>query len=288
MKTLVIGCGYVGRPLAQSLQSEGDEIAAWTYSPASARELSAFGFARVVVGSVANEALWNDLGAYDQVVHCASSGGGGPKAYREVFLEGARLMCICQPHARKLFVSSTSVYGQTDGEFVTEKSPAEPAAETSRTLREAEKVALQGGAMVVRSVGIYGPRRARLFEKAQRGEAIIEGNGSRWINQIHRDDLVSALRHLLQLGGKAGEIYNVGDGAPLTYLDYYRRVSALLDQPLPPVGPVKTKRKRGLTSKRVVIDTLRATGWEPRHSDFIAALREIKDQPAEAENYSPR
>ena len=276
MKTLIIGCGYLGRPLALLRQAAGDEIGAWTHSQASAEELAAFGFARVITGSVAREDLWRGLNLFDQVVHCASSGGGGPEAYREVFVEGMRLLGAYQPQARKLFVSSTSVYGQRGGEIVTEESVAEPEAETSKILCEAEQLALAQGAIVVRSAGIYGPGRARLFDKLRRGEAVIEGDGVRWINQIHRDDLVSAVLHLLERG-TAGQIYNVSDGVPLAQVDYYRRVSELLGKPLPPFGPADTNRKRGLTNKQVANDRLRKSGWNPRHGDFIEALREIDE-----------
>ena len=141
-----------------------------------------------------------------------------------------------QPRARKIFVSSTSVYGQTGGEVVTEESPAEPLTATGRILREAERAALASGATVARSAGIYGPNRGVLFEKFRRGEAVIEGDGLRWINQIHQRDLVAALAHLIEAGAP-GEIYNATDDTPVTYRDYYAWCSEFLRQPMPPHGP---------------------------------------------------
>ncbi|NIP92013.1 MAG: SDR family NAD(P)-dependent oxidoreductase, partial [Akkermansiaceae bacterium] len=74
------------------------------------------------------------------IAFTASSGRGGPDAYRAVFLQGARHLLEIFPDAHLLFVSSTSVYGQTDGSLVTEESPTEPDRETSRILLEAESV----------------------------------------------------------------------------------------------------------------------------------------------------
>jgi nucleoside-diphosphate-sugar epimerase len=54
-----------------------------------------------------------------------------------------------------------------------------------------------------------------LFEKFRRGEAVIEGDGLRWINQIHQRDLVAALAHLIEAGAP-GEIYNATDDTPVT------------------------------------------------------------------------
>lgn len=267
MKTLIIGCGYLGLPLALRRQAEGDEITAWVHSRASAEGLATHGFSRVITGSVADDALWAALPKFDQVVHCASSGGRGVEGYREVFVEGARLMAKWQPSARRVLVSSTSVYGQTQGEIVTENSPAEPAVETGKVLREAEELARAAGIIVVRSAGIYGPGRGVLLEKLRKGEAVIEGDGLRWINQIHRDDLVSAVAHLLKLG-ETGAIYNASDDEPVTQLDYYRWCSGFLGVPMPPFGPVNTQRKRGLTNKRVSNAKLQGTGWAPRFPSF--------------------
>jgi len=267
-KTLIIGCGYVGLPLALRLVEQGHEVSGWVHSAASAGLLAGHHLRRVIAGSVADGEMWDAVNEnVDLVIHCASSGRGGIGAYEEVFLQGVLMMNARQPNARRFFVSSTSVYGQTQGEVVTEGSPGDPATETGRILREAEKAALASGATVVRSSGIYGPNRGVLFEKFRRGEAVIEGDGTRWINQIHQRDLVSALAHLFE-SGAPGEIYNATDDTPVTYHDFYAWCSEFLRQPMPPYGPVNTQRKRGLTNKRVSNAKLRATGWQPMYPSF--------------------
>ena len=267
-QTLIIGCGYIGLPLALRLKEAGHEIHAWVHSAASAASLAGHPFHRIITGSVADGGAWDAVGEdCDLVIHCASSGRGGEAAYEEVFLRGARMMGEREPRARKIFVSSTSVYGQTQGEVVTEESPAEPLTATGRILREAERAALGSGATVVRSTGIYGPGRGVLFEKFRRGEAVIEGDGLRWINQIHQRDLVAALAHLIEAGAP-GEIYNATDDTPVTQLDFYAWCGGFLRRPIPPQGPVDTQRKRGLTNKRVSNAKLRATGWSPMYPSF--------------------
>src|SRR6266851_5653127 len=112
-QTLLIGCGYVGLPLALRLQQKGHEVSVWVHSAASAASLAEHPFRRIIAGSVADNNVWTAIGeTYDLVIHCASSGRGGEAAYEEVFLQGALLMNAHQVSARKLFVSSTSVYGQ--------------------------------------------------------------------------------------------------------------------------------------------------------------------------------
>ena len=221
-RILIIGCGYVGLPLALRLIEQGRDVSGWVHSAESAATLCEYRFKQIITGSVASEVVWANVAEeYGVVIHCASSGRGGPEAYREVFLDGVARMTAHQAQARKILVSSTSVYGQTLGEIVTEESPAEPATETGQILREAEKAALDAQAMVIRSSGIYGPGRGALWKKFRQGDAVIEGDGQRWINQIHRDDLVAALLHLMDKGAP-GEIYNASDDAPVTQLDFYQ------------------------------------------------------------------
>jgi nucleoside-diphosphate-sugar epimerase len=271
-RTLIIGCGYVGLPLARELMTRGDEVAGWVRSEESAEELARHGLTRMIVGNVADENNWRGLREkFDAIVHCASSGGGGAAAYREVYLEGARQMNQHQPQARRIFVSSTSVYGQTDGAWVDESSPVNPDEETSRILVEAEREALGAGAMVVRAAGIYGPERAALFEKFRRGDAVIEGDGSRWINQVHQLDLVAAIAHLLDIGTPS-EIYDASDNEPVMLRDFYAWCSETLKMPLPPHGPINPNRKRGATNKRVSNHKLRETGWVPRFPTFREGL----------------
>ena len=276
MKTLVVGCGYIGLPLALLWREGGDEIITWVHSATSAGMIEKYQFPRVIAGSVAVEGLWKTVGPCDRIILSASSNRGGPEAYREVFLEGARMIRAHQPAARKLFVSSTSVYGQAAGEIVTEESPTEPASETGEILREAEEIALADGAIVVRSAGIYGPGRGVLWEKFRRGEAVIEGDGSRWLNQIYRDDLVAALALVMERG-VPGQIYNIADNEPVRLGDFYAWCAEYFDRPLPPSGPENLNRKRGLTNKRVSNAKLRALGWRPIYPTYREGIPAIED-----------
>jgi nucleoside-diphosphate-sugar epimerase len=278
-RTLIIGCGYLGLALARALREGGDAVEGWVRSESSAAEVRTDGVEKVVVGSVADDAGWEGLAPFDAVVHCAASGGGGVAAYREVYLEGVWQMNRYQPQARRLFVSSTSVYGQTNGAWVDEKALVAPAAETSRVLVEAEQSAAAAGASVVRAAGIYGPGRAALFEKFRRGEAVLEGDGTRWINQVHRDDLVEAVCTVLATGA-SGEIYNAVDDEPVILRDFYAWCGAALDKPMPPAGVTDPNRKRGLTNKRVSNGKLRALGWVPRFPSFREGLADRIANPS--------
>ncbi len=208
--------------------------------------------------------------APDVLLDCVSSGrGGGAEQYRRVYLDGARHLLDAFRPRRTVYTGSTSVYAQVDGAWVDEASPAEPDRETGRVLRETEAVVLAApGGTVARLAGIYGPGRSTLLRKFLAGEAVIEGDGLRWLNQIHRDDAAAALFRLAQPDAPPG-VYNVADDTPLTQRGLYESLAEIHRLSLPPSGPIDLDRKRGWTSKRVNNGRLRSLGWRPAFPSFL-------------------
>lgn len=271
---LIVGCGFVGESVARRLLAEGWEVSGVTNSTGSAERLSGSGIRAVACDISDAEAVRKRLGGFhavDALVDCVSSGRGGAEAYRRNYLEGAKNLLEMVKPRTFLFTGSTSVYAQTDGSWVTEESPAEPSRETGGILRETEELVLRHGGIVARLAGIYGPDRWVLLRKFLDGTAIIEEDGSRWINQIHRDDAAAAICHMLNTRVTPG-ICNVADDTPLTQLDCYRLLAAHFRKPLPPTGPIDTTRKRGVTNKRVSNAKLRSLGWHPEFPSIEHAL----------------
>lgn len=209
-------------------------------------------------------------GPFNAILHCASSGRGGVEAYRGVYHDGARHLVEALAPALLVFTSSTSVYAQTSGEWVTEESLAEPQRDTGRVLRLAEDLVLSSGGSVARLAGIYGPGRSVLLKKFLANEAVIENDGSRWINQVHRDDIAAALVLLVETNGRG--TFNVNDDAPLQQRAIYEWLSRRFHRSLPPPGPIDPNRKRGWSNKRVSNAKLRALGWQPRFPSFFEAV----------------
>ena len=282
-RVLIVGCGFVGEATADLFHAAGWEVVGWTHSEESAARLASVKSYPVEAHDITDPGHVREAargfpgsGELDALVDCVSSGrGGGPEAYRRVYLEGARNLRAAFPQAgRFVYTGSTSVYAQTDGSAVDEGSPAEPDRETGRILRETEAVVLAApGGAVARLAGIYGPGRSNLLRKFLAGEAVVEGDGGRWLNQIHRDDAATALFRLAQADAPPGT-FNVADDSPLTQLELYRALAADLGRELPPYGPEDRNRKRGWTSKRVQNGRLRALGWRPHWGSFLDWVRE--------------
>ena len=270
---LVIGAGYIGLPLACALSRLGYDVTGWVASEASAKALRKEGLT-AICADVADPSAWQDARLqqnWHAVYYCVSSSRGGVEAYERVYRQGLSF-ALELPARRFIYTSSTSVYGQTSGEWVDEKTPVMPLSPTSRILAEAEERVLTKGGTVARLAAIYGPGRGFLFQQWMRGEAVIEGDGARWLNQIHRDDIVRALTHLLTLkqAGDTPALFNVTDNEPVRLIDFYHGLSERFKRPMPPFGTAHetSSSKRAQTNKRVSNARLRATGWQPLYPTF--------------------
>jgi nucleoside-diphosphate-sugar epimerase len=111
-----------------------------------------------------------------------------------------------------------------------------------------------------------------LLTKFLDGKAMIDPENDRWVNHVHRDDIVIALSCLLDQGAPQPEIFNLVDDQPLRQSECYRWLAARLNRPMPAIGQSSTAPKRGASNKRVSNAKLRALGWAPRYATFVDAM----------------
>ncbi len=264
MHLLLIGHGYLGQAVTREFRENGWQVTS----------VSLHGGDDSIACDIGDPPSVARLPAADFIVHCAASGRGGAPAYQHVYVEGCRNLTTAFPRTPLLFTSSSSVYAQTDGSIVTEESASMPDRETGHLLRQAEDITLAAGGIVTRLSGIYGPGRSVILKKFLSGEAVIEEDGRRFLNQIHRDDAARAILHLAT-SGSLGQIFNLSDSTPRSQLTTYQELARILSMPLPPSGPRDLDRKRGWTHKQVSNAKLRSTGWSPCFPSFTDAAAEI-------------
>jgi nucleoside-diphosphate-sugar epimerase len=272
-RILIAGCGYVGEAAANQFHERQWEVEGWTGSVESAARLSNRPYPVRSVNIGDRAAVSAVPTQFDVVVQCASTSGGDVEEYRRVYLEAARNLIGAFPSSTLVFTSSTSVYAQKDGTVVDETSPAEPASEKGKILRETEELVLANRGIVARLGGIHGPGRSFFLSKFLEGTAVIDPDDRRFINQVHRDDIVSALLLLAErrLEG-AGEIFNVVGDQPIRAREAYEWLSSRLEKPVPVPARSARERKRGESNKHVSNKKLRALGWDPRYPSFEAAM----------------
>ena len=272
-RILIAGCGYVGEATADLFHSAGWKVEGWVHSNESAARLSVKPYAIQVIDVSRHADVGKYARAFDAVIHCVSSRGRDVEAYCQIYIDGARHLLETFPKAKILFTSSTSVYAQRDGSWVTEESETKPLRETSRILLEVEKLILEKNGIVARLAGIYGPGRSALLTKFVNGTATIAPGNDRFVNQVHRDDIASALFLLLSREAlTSGQIYNVTDNEPLLQSACYGWLAQRLNRPLPPIRRSEQPGKRGDTNKRVSNAKLRRLGWGPDYPTFGEAM----------------
>jgi nucleoside-diphosphate-sugar epimerase len=271
---LIVGCGFVGLPLAREFVNAGWQTHAITGSESSAEQLRCERFHVQALDIRESDALRHlARRSFDVVIHCASSRRGNAADYEAVFFGGSQKLLGNFDCGRFIFTSSTSVYAQTDGSWVDELSEANPKRETGQVLRKTEDLVVGSGGIVARLAGLYGPGRCIPLRKLIDGEAIIEGDGMRVMNLLHQSDAAAALKFLADAGTPG--IFNVVDDFPVRQVDWYRYVCEALRKPLPPAGPPDLSRKRGWTSKCVSNRKLRRLGWEPLYATFKQGLQAV-------------
>ena len=208
---------------------------------------------------------------FDVVIHCASSRGGDEDTYRQIYLNGARNLLDRFTGSKMLFTSSTSVYAQCDGSWVTEQSETEPAREASQILLETEQLVLAQNGIITRLAGIYGPERSALLSKFLDSSAVIDTENDRFVNQVHRDDIAAALFLLLDRSSTHG-VYNLVDDQPILQSECYRWLAKRLNRPIPPIGRSTSAHKRGTSNKRVSNAKLRELRWAPQYPTFAEGM----------------
>ncbi|APC16896.1 NAD(P)-dependent oxidoreductase [Pseudomonas frederiksbergensis] len=267
---LIAGCGDVGGRLATQLLASGWEVHGLR------RDISRLPEGVIgVAGDLFNEdcpATW-PVGAVDYLVYCAAATDHDEAGYRAAYVQGLQhvlgwLNDYGQAPKRLLFVSSSSVYGQQNGEWIDETSPTQADGYSGRVMLEAEQVALNGGipASLVRLTGIYGPGREWLLSQVRQGYRVAI-DPPLYANRIHVDDAAGLLAFLL-LRAERGEslegCYIGVDDAPAPLAD----VVGWLREYLGVTEWAEDASVRRTGSKRCSNARAKALGWTPRYPSF--------------------
>jgi nucleoside-diphosphate-sugar epimerase len=237
MTNLIIGCGYLGRRVAGHWLDAGQSVAAVTRSPTRAEELKRHGIQSVVADITRPETLEN-LPDPQTVLFAVGYDVTSGLSRRDYYLHGlqAVLKALSPKIQRFILISSTSVYGQTEGQWVDENSPCLPKTENGLVCLEAENVlkASQFGpcAVILRLAGIYGPGRLlRRTKDLLAGHPIVAPKDN-FLNLIHVDDAAVIVADAA-IHAKLPCTYIVADGHAVNYRDYITYLAKLLGESAP-------------------------------------------------------
>lgn len=269
---LVVGCGYLGQRVAAAWRDQNRTVSALTRTREP--EIRRQGFIPVrgdvlEVGSLAR------LPAVDTVLYAVGMDRGTGRSMHDVYVGGLRnVLSELPPCKTFIYISSTSVYGQTDGSIVDEQSQTEPIEESGRVVLEAEQLLRSqiNSAIILRFAGIYGPNRL-LRKQALLNEEPLVGDAEKWLNLIHVSDGVAAV---LAAEEKApvGSTFVISDGTPVRRRDFYTYLAERLGAPTarfepPPAGrPPVLEANRRLSNHRAV----KELGFHPQYPDYRSGI----------------
>nr|WP_211200211.1 SDR family oxidoreductase [Rhodanobacter sp. B2A1Ga4] len=263
-RILLAGCGDLGERVAQRLRAHGDEVWALRRQP-PARGGHGIHWLR---GDLTDPASLRELPAgITRLVYLPAPATRDKAAYRAIFVDGLRHLLDALDRrklARVLFVSSSAVYGEHDGDWVDEATPTDPPGFNGAVLLEAEQWLAEQSlpSTVLRLAGLYGPGRLQLIERLRAGQLRVPREAPHWANRIHVDDAAAAIVHLLDLKSPQ-PLYLGVDDTPMPLDELYDFLAALIDAPLPAEGAAPA----GVGSKRLRNARLRASGWAPQWPD---------------------
>lgn len=221
MNVTILGCGYVGTAVAQRWKQQGLTITATTTRATRLTELE----------SIAQQAIClrgNDANTLQQVLNnqqvvLLSVGASSADAYEETYLQTAKtLVSVLEQYStvqQIIYTGSYAVYGDRQGDWVTEDTPVSPANRNGEILAETEQILLSAAradraVCIFRLGGIYGPGRELIKIFGRAAGTTRPGDGSDASNWVHLEDIVGAIEfaRVHQLSG----IYNLVQDVPTT------------------------------------------------------------------------
>ena len=139
------------------------------------------------------------------------------------------------------YLSTTGVYGNRDGGWVDETTPAAPSSDRASRRLAAEQAWCQAGrdgaVDLFRLAGIYGPGRSA-FEDLRQGQARRIIKPGHLFGRIHRDDIAGALlAAILQPAAPGVRILNLVDDEPASSAAVIAEAAHLLGIDPPPAIP---------------------------------------------------
>lgn len=277
-KLLCLGYGYCADALAVELLADGWQITGTTRDQDKLDQMGQQGVTPV---------LWQDtdmvIAAIEQASHILISAAPGPAGDPFLNALGPQISKTAPQLRWACYLSTIGVYGDHQGAWVDENTPAAPTTPRGKRRLTAERAwqAVPNLPLhIFRLGGIYGPGRGP-FAKVRQGRAQRIVKPGQYFSRIHVDDIVQALALSLKKP-TPGEIFNLCDDEPAPPQDVIAHAATMLGQPIPPevsfddadMSPMArsfyadNKRVRNNRMKEVL-------GWSPRYPTYREGLSDL-------------
>ena len=235
-KFLILGCGFSGSFFAKTVRQLG--CTALTSSRSEKKDPDSFIF-NSESGIVPNKNIFDgvthilscippDKNGNDPVLKCLKN------KLKSISLEWVG------------YLSTTGVYGNTKGDWVSETDQPNPFQQRSHKRLKCEKEWIKSGlpVQIFRLPGIYGPGRST-FEAIRNKKIRVISKKNQVFSRIHVADIANAIIYLLQNKNylKFHQIINIADDEPCSQIEVIQYCYDLLGYKMPIPIPFDDAKK---------------------------------------------
>ncbi|SDF49876.1 SDR family oxidoreductase [Chitinophaga filiformis] len=231
----ILGCGWLGLPLAAHLVQEGYTVKGSVTQPERFEELTQRGITPYQVEITDTSITSNDLTGFLEtgilIINIPPSRREDVLLYHQAQMKLLLDQVLKSPAKHIIFISSTSVYPDLNQE-VTELETASPSKDSGKVLLAVEKLFRTNPHLIttiVRFAGLVG--YDRLPGRFLAGKKNVE-NGDAPINVIHQDDCIALITGIIQKQAW-GEIFNACSDLHPTRREFYTKAAAKAGLELP-------------------------------------------------------
>ncbi|MCR9250226.1 MAG: NAD(P)-binding domain-containing protein [bacterium] len=261
----IIGCGWFGLPLGESLVNKGYQVNGSTRSIGKFPRLRKVGINpyRIDLSDIDDKAIDSFL-AIDTLVFTVPPSKQNSSIQKQ--LQNLRNHIIEQNREIKIiFISSSSVYPNSNKIVVETEAQYIPTPRSGLILLELEEIFSKSSlnTTVVRFGGLFGPDRNPGRFLSNKGEIAGAGNP---VNMIHLDDCIGVVEFLIE-NETNDETYNACSPDHPTKKDFYDIASKALGITPPAFN------KKGTDFKQISASKILEAGYTFKYSNPTEALK---------------
>lgn len=249
----VLGCGWLGLPLAAHLVQQGYTVKGSVTQPEKLELLAQKGITPYQVEITDTSITSNDLSGFLEsevlIINIPPSRREDVVLYHQAQMTLLLEQVLKSPVKKVLFISSTSVYPDLNQE-VTELENIQPTKESGKALLAVEKLLRSNKHLmttIIRFAGLVG--YDRMPGKFLAGKKNVE-NGTAPINVIHQDDCIALITGIIRQQAW-GEIFNACADLHPTRKEFYTLAAAKAGLELPTFANTADPRFKIINSEKI-------------------------------------
>ncbi len=225
-KFLILGCGFSGSFFAKTVRQLGCTVL--TSSRSEKKDPNSFVF-NSESGIVPNKKIFDGV---THILSCIPPDKNGNDPVLKILKNNLKSLSLEWVG----YLSTTGVYGNTKGDWVSEINEPNPLQKRSRKRLNCEKEWIESGlpVQIFRLPGIYGPGRST-FEAIKNKKIRVISKKNQVFSRIHVADITNAIIFLIQNknSSKFYQIINIADDEPCSQIEVIQYCYDLLGLTMP-------------------------------------------------------